>query len=118
MSEIAGDVLGWIATTIVTIDTLPQISKIIMTNSVEDISPWSYALRLVGNILFILYCMLSVGFNKSLPVLISSSLISTGCLTVIVFFIRRTKRSDVQVQHIAPRTNVKTMEMMASRDKR
>lgn len=77
------NILGWIATILLTTYSIPQIVKIIKRRSVEDISIWMWSLYLVGHIVAIFYAVL---INQN-PLIIKYAIsIVTSIIVIIVYF--------------------------------
>ena len=85
-TEIAVLIIGYVATAITTVATLPQLIRVIRLKDVEGISIWTYLLFIAGNILWIFYGFTVRGEGKiDYPIVIGNFIsLSINSLLVIL----------------------------------
>ncbi len=78
------EALGYIATTIVAITQLPQLLKTVRTRDVEGLSLYTYALIVLGSLLYIPYAIAI----HSIPILITNAWIAIVAGTILTYIVR------------------------------
>jgi MtN3 and saliva related transmembrane protein len=75
-------ILGWIATIMLTTYAIPQIVKIFKRKSVEDISIWMWWLYLIGHLVALVYAIMINQFPLIFKYIVSMAI----SLVVIIFY--------------------------------
>jgi MtN3 and saliva related transmembrane protein len=78
------DILGYVATAIVSITQLPQLMKTVRTRDVEGLSAPTYALIVLGSALYIPYALAI----HSVPILITNAWIVLVAGTILGYIVR------------------------------